>query len=119
MHLYRIDPAGDREAVQALYGIHRAAEAAETPEGPILPAPSFCDWAAHGWSNEPREVWLGDSDGDGDRGTGPAAGGCLASAGVGGGLGGDITTRPGVVLIVGFFFRYKNYRTISYKSYLD
>ncbi|MFD9427698.1 MULTISPECIES: GNAT family N-acetyltransferase [unclassified Streptomyces] len=75
MHLYRIDPAGDREAVRALYGIHRAAEAAETPEGPILPAPSFCDWAAHGWSDEPREVWLGDSDGDGDRGTGPAAGG--------------------------------------------
>lgn len=41
-----------------LHDVYAAAQAVDDPLGPVLPPRLFLAWLAHGWEDEPREIWF-------------------------------------------------------------
>jgi GNAT superfamily N-acetyltransferase/RimJ/RimL family protein N-acetyltransferase len=57
MRIERVD-LGDADAIGACHQVHVAAQQADDPELPPMPAGMFRGWLTVGWTGEPREVWL-------------------------------------------------------------
>lgn len=41
-----------------MYEVYAAVQAADDPRGPVFTRRMFRNWVAHGWDDEPREIWF-------------------------------------------------------------